>query len=76
MLGDCYRRPDYPCTWARMQGKGRVFYTSLGHREDIWTNPFFQAIVMGGFAWVLGNANHDVKPNIDQVTPKANQLHA
>jgi hypothetical protein len=31
---------------------------------------------MGGFAWVLGNADHDVTPNINQVTPKANQLHA
>ena len=76
MEGECYRRPDYPCTWARRQGKGRVFYTSLGHREDIWTNPFFQAIVMGGFAWVLGNADHDVAPNINRVTPRANQLHA
>ena len=76
MKGDCYRRPNYPCTWARLHGKGRVFYTSLGHREDIWTNPFFQAIVMGGVAWVLGNADQDVTPNIDRVTPKANQLSA
>jgi hypothetical protein len=76
MRGNCYQRPNYPCTWARKQGKGRVFYTSLGHREDIWINPFFQAIVMGGFAWVLGNAEHDVTPNINRVTPKANQLHA
>jgi uncharacterized protein len=76
MQGDCYRRPDFPCTWARRQGKGRVFYTSLGHREDIWTNPFFQAIVMGGFAWVLGNVDCDVTPNINSVAPKANLLHA
>jgi uncharacterized protein len=27
---------DYPIAWSRMQGKGRVFYTSLGHREDMW----------------------------------------
>ena len=74
MKGDCYRRPDFPCTWARMHGKGRVFYTSMGHRDDIWTNPFFQAIVLGGFAWALGNAPAEIKPNIDQVTPQANQL--
>ena len=73
MKGDCYRRPNYPCTWARLHGKGRVFYTSLGHREDVWTNPFFQAIVLGGFDWALGNASADVKPNIDKVTPQANQ---
>jgi type 1 glutamine amidotransferase len=74
LKGDCYRRPDYPSTWARMHGRGRVFYTSLGHFNEIWANPFFQAIVMGGLAWALGNAKADVKPNIDQVAPHANQL--
>ena len=74
MKGDCYQRPDFPCTWARMHGQGRVYYTSLGHREDVWTNPFFQTIVLGGFAWALKNVDYDVKPNVDQVTPGANQL--
>jgi len=74
MQGECYQRPDFPSTWARMHGKGRVYYTSLGHREDVWTNPFFQTIVLGGFAWTLGNVDYDVQPNIDQVTPGANQL--
>lgn len=74
MKGDCYRRPDYPCTWARRHGKGRVFYTSLGHREDIWTNPFARAIMLGGMAWALGNVQANVEPNIDRVTPGANQL--
>ena len=73
MKGDCYRRPNYPCTWARQHGAGRVFYSSLGHREDMWTNPFFQTIALGGFDWVLGNAPADVTPNIDKVTPQANQ---
>ncbi len=72
LRGACYRRPDYPCTWARRHGAGRVFYTSLGHREDVWTNPFFQTIALGGLEWVLGNVEADVKPNIDQVTPHAN----
>ena len=27
---------DYPIAWCKMYGKGRVFYTSLGHREDVW----------------------------------------
>jgi len=74
MKGDAYRRPDYPQTWARMHGKGRVFYTSLGHREDIWINPFFQTIALGGLAWASGRVNADVTPNIDKIAPKANQL--
>src|SRR5437667_4225806 len=28
---------DYPIAWCKEYGKGRVFYTSLGHREDVWT---------------------------------------
>ena len=74
MKGDPYRRPDFPQTWARIHGKGRVFYTSLGHREDVWTNPFFQAIAQAGIAWVMGRFDFDVKPNLDRATPGANVL--
>ena len=74
MKGNVYQRPDYPSTWAHLHGKGRVFYTSLGHREDVWTNPFFQAIAMGGISWALGKVDFDIKPNLDQVTPQAGQL--
>jgi type 1 glutamine amidotransferase len=74
MKGDCYQRPPFPQTWARMHGKGRVFYTSFGHRDDIWTNPHVQGIMAGGLAWAMRNVNVDVTPNIDKVTPKASQL--
>jgi len=75
MKGDVYQRPDFPCTWARMHGKGRVFYTSLGHREDVWINPFFQAIALGGINWALGKVDFNIQPNLDQVTPQASQLN-
>jgi len=74
MKGDCYQRPPFPATWARMHRKGRVFYTSFGHRDDIWTNPDVQGIIAGGLAWTMGDVKVDVTPNIDKVTPKANQL--
>lgn len=74
MEGDCYQRPPFPMTWARMHGKGRVFYTSFGHRDDIWTNPDVRRIICGGMAWAMGNVEVDVTPNIDKVTPKAGQL--
>jgi len=75
MKGQMYERPPYPATWARMHGKGRVFYTSLGHREDIWTNKeYFHPLVLGALAWATKQVDADVTPNIDQVTPKANQL--
>lgn len=74
MKGDCYQRPPFPATWARRHRKGRVFYTSFGHRDDIWTNPDIQGIIAGGLAWTMGNIKVDVTPNIDKVTPKASQL--
>jgi len=74
MKGPEYQRPPYPATWARMHGSGRVFFTSMGHREDVWTNPIFQDILFGGIAWAVRNVDADVKPNIDQVTPQASEL--
>lgn len=58
----------YPVSWCKPYGAGRVFYTSLGHREDIWdTDPTikdrkndpaiskaYQQHVLGGIEWALG----------------------
>ncbi len=63
------KRKAYPMTWARAQGKGRVFYTSMGHREDVWTNPLFQQIALGGLAWAAGNVQAEVKPNLTDACP-------
>jgi type 1 glutamine amidotransferase len=56
-----------------MQGKGRVFYTSMGH-EQIWLNPTFRQVLLGGIAWAFREVNADVTPNFLQVTPDANTL--
>ncbi|MES1167214.1 MAG: ThuA domain-containing protein [Pseudomonadota bacterium] len=74
MTGLSYQRAPYPATWARMHGKGRVFYTSMGHREDVWLNPVFQAVLLGGLNWATGRAEADITPNLARVTPKANEL--
>jgi hypothetical protein len=65
-----YNRPAFPATWARKQGNGRVFYTSMGHREDVWTNPIFQKVTIAGLDWVSGKTNFEAKPNIDKVAPQ------
>ncbi len=68
----CYDRPPFPSTWARMHGQGRVFYTSLGHREDVWSSKTFEQILLGGLSWALGRVEADITPNLDQVAPRAN----
>ena len=61
-------------TTGDLTGKGRVFYTSMGHREDVWTNTVFQQVLLGGINWAVGNAEANVKPNLKQVTPQASVL--
>jgi len=69
MKGVDYQRAPFPATWAHRHGKGRVFYTSMGHREDVWTDARFQHILLGGLGWAAGNVNADVTPNLEKVTP-------
>lgn len=71
MKGDEYKRPPFPSTWARKEGAGRVWYTAMGHREDIWTNPLFQDILIGGVRWALGEVQADVAPNLKETAPEA-----
>jgi type 1 glutamine amidotransferase len=69
-----YDRPNYPSTWAHLYGKGRVFYTNMGHRDDIWSNPVFQEVLVGGINWSVGNLDADITPNLDKAAPEANTL--
>jgi uncharacterized protein len=49
------RGGDYPQAWTKQYGKGRTFYTSLGHRDDIWSgDAVFRAHINGGIRWALG----------------------
>lgn len=74
MEGEDYQRPAFPGTWARMHGEGRVFQTSMGHREDVWTNPIFQQVLFGGLAWTLRDVDFDLRPNLLEACPGAHTL--
>ena len=64
-----YDRPNYPMTWLKPYGDGKVFYTSMGHREDVWTNPKYQGLLIGGLDVVTGKTEADMAPNITSATP-------
>lgn len=53
---------DYPIAWCKKVGSGRVFYTSLGHREDVWTSDRYQDHILGGIQWALGLEKGDSEP--------------
>lgn len=71
MAGPPYQRPAYPTTWVRQEGKGRVFYTAMGHRDDIWTNPAFQKILVGAIRWTTRDVDAVIPPNLKDVAPEA-----
>jgi type 1 glutamine amidotransferase len=67
----------YPLSWCKEFGKGRVYYTSLGHREDVWDPTWkegtkdrknspeiahtYQEMILGGIQWALGLVEGDSK---------------
>ena len=69
LKGECYQRRPYPGAWARMQNKGRVFFTAPGDRPENWQNPFFLNHLAGGIRWTLGEVNVDIPTNLKSVTP-------
>jgi uncharacterized protein len=51
---------DFAVTWAKTYGKGRVYYTSLGHVEANWDKPEFQQMMTEAIEWTMGLVNGDV----------------
>jgi uncharacterized protein len=46
---------DFALAWWRNYGKGRVFYTALGHREEVWRDARFQQLIRGALAWAMND---------------------
>jgi uncharacterized protein len=54
---------DYAISWCRKEGKGNVFYTSLGHKKEVWKDPIFQKHLFGGLKWVTGELPGSAEPS-------------
>src|ERR1051326_6459901 len=46
---------DFPVSWVRSFGKGRVFYSSLGHGIGVFTNPLLLEHFLAGIQYALGD---------------------
>ena len=53
---------DFPAAWARMYGKGRVFYSILGHEADAWDNPVIRDMYFQAMRWALRLVDGDATP--------------
>ena len=52
---------DFPVAWAKMYGKGRVFYSTFGHAAETWDNPEVQKMYFEATRWALRLVGDDVK---------------
>ena len=53
---------DFAVTWAKSYGKGRVFYSSIGHVTENWDRPDVQAMYFEAIRWAMGLISADATP--------------
>ena len=54
-----------PYTWVKDYGRGRVFYTALGHDERTWAKPEFHQLLEQGLRWAIGDRKADALAKLD-----------
>jgi type 1 glutamine amidotransferase len=74
MTGFLYARPQLSVHLGPHVRQREVFYTSLGHRDDMWTSAMYQSLLAGAINWAVGRVDADVTPNIKVAAPGADVL--
>ena len=54
---------DFPVAWAKMYGKGRVFYSTLGHTEESWDDPDICKMYFEAIKWALWMTDGSTVPH-------------
>ncbi len=44
---------DFAVAWSKMYGKGRVFYSTIGHTEEAWEDPDVRTMYFEAIKWAL-----------------------
>jgi hypothetical protein len=54
---------DVPVAWIRDYGKGRIFFTPMGHWPRLFTDPRTNAFMLAGIQFALGDLPADATPS-------------
>lgn len=54
---------DFAIAWIKPWGKGRVFYCSLGHNLDVYSNPMVLRHYLDGIQYALGDLKANDSPS-------------
>ncbi len=57
-----HKDADWPLAWAKMYGKGRVYYSALGHDPSTWDDRAVQEMYYEAILWALHLTDADVTP--------------
>lgn len=55
MMGIDLRMGDHPIAWTRCVGRGRVFYSAIGHRPETYSQPQNVALLEGAISWAMSD---------------------
>lgn len=55
---------DFAVAWNKMYGKGRVFYSTLGHTEESWQDADIQKMYFEAIKWTLGMTEGDTASHV------------
>ncbi len=53
---------DFAVAWVKKYGKGRVFATTLGHKEEVYDRPDIQQMYREAIKWTMGLSETDTTP--------------
>ncbi len=63
--GELRMGADHPITWSHCVGRGRSFYSALGHKGEYYAEPPFSRMIEGAIEWAAGSAGpctHPIAP--------------
>jgi type 1 glutamine amidotransferase len=55
------RMGDHPIAWTRCVGKGRSFYSAIGHRPETYSDPHYETLLEHAILWAAGTGDANCK---------------
>ena len=60
---------DFAVAWAKMYGKGRVFYSTFGHTDESWDDPRVQTMYLEAIKWAIGGGESELDAGDGHAAP-------
>lgn len=58
---------DWPLAWVKAAGKGRIWYTSFGHRSDLFWSPQLLQFYLDGVQFATGDLEAPTEPRAEKL---------